>query len=362
MTIKPSLTNSVTPKILGAGLVCLDIIKDFDSISYLNGGSCGNVTAALSFMGWNSSVITKRYEGTAGRIINENLVNSEVSQIAVGKKTIEAPMIIEELISKKGIYLKHKFLMTCAECGQDLPKVSLFDKQSITMVLEKSKEFDILYTDRSSPGISLLKEFFNKNNNWTVYEPNSARNIKAFMKNSLNSKIVKFSADKISFKVAEKLRSNADESATVLIVHTNGENGLQFCYRKKNNKISNWVHLNPQPVLKLVDTTGAGDWCTTGLINVLVGNNRKSKKWLSKNEVISALQYGQALAAISCSFIGAQGLIYADSKKYSNNLLNIIKRSRKKEIKPAHIPRQSSYQLCRTCLREKKTIKTLKIG
>ena len=126
MKIKPSLANDVTPKILGAGLVCLDIIKDFNSISYLNGGSCGNVTTALSFMGWNSSVITKRYEGNAGKIINENLINSGVSQITVGKKTIEAPMIIEELISKNGLYLKHKFLMTCAECGQNLPKVSLF--------------------------------------------------------------------------------------------------------------------------------------------------------------------------------------------------------------------------------------------
>ena len=350
MRIKTSIQKSTTPKIIGAGLVCLDIIKHSGSISYLNGGSCGNVTAALSLMGWDSSVITKRYEGSAAEIINKNLVNSGVSQVVIGKKKIAAPMIIEELINENGSYVKHKFLMTCAECGQKLPKISLFGKQFIDRIIEKSKGYNVLYSDRSSPGISILRDYFNKSDNWTVYEPNSARNFKAFMKNSLSSKIVKFSAERISIKSAEVLRSNADNSDIVLIVQTNSQNGLNFCYRKKNYKISDWVHLKSQPVPKLVDTTGAGDWCTTGLIHVLVGNNHKSKKWLIKDEVISALQYGQALAAISCAFVGAQGLIYAHDGQYPNHFLKKI--SKQKEIKPANVPLQSqSFKLCHTCLR-----------
>lgn len=115
--------------------------------------------------------------------------------------------------------------------------------------------------------------------------------------------------------------------------------------------MSQWYHLDSQPAPHFVDSSGAGDWCTTGLLIGLLGKNRNLRRWLSKNEVISALQYGQVLAAISCSFVGSQGLIYADNKKENiNNIFSYLKSEAIKKIKPASLSNENTDGLCRTCL------------
>ncbi len=340
-----------SPSILGTGLVCLDIIKETDSVRYFNGGSCGNVTSALSFLGWNASVITGCYSDEAGKILNTNLISTGVKQIETGRYPSEAPRIIEELFSRDGICNEHKFVFTCSECGQKLPTVKLLNESCAKSLSNKTGNFNVLYSDRCSPGIHYLRKIFRERGDWTVYEPNSARNIGSFLDNALDSHIVKFSNERIPFNIAERLRDLADKSKLVLIVHTFGKNGLYFCFRKRNNRMSKWTHLDPQPVPRLIDVSGAGDWCTTGLLIGLVGNNRKYRHWLTRKEVISALQYGQALAAISCSFIGGQGLIYVDgNEKDVNKIFKHIKKSNVKKIKPASLPMETTKGLCQICL------------
>ncbi len=100
-----------------------------------------------------------------------------------------------------------------------------------------------------------------------------------------------------------------------------------------------------------MDAAGAGDWCTVGLIIGLMNKTSKAKNCFIKEELISALQYGQALSAISCAFAGGQGLIYADDKtKKQNNLLNKIKTKEIEAIKPVSFFKDNSKGLCLTCL------------
>lgn len=334
------------PSILGAGLVCLDIIRGVGRYRYLNGGSCGNVVSGLSFLGWRGAVITGSYSDTAGKILHDNLSRINVNQLATNKVPTKTPRIIENLTVDGDLYVGHDYTTECPECSQKLPAWKPLTTNSLKPILNIISDYDVLYADRSAEGIKMLRAAFQKTGRWIVYEPNSARNIKSFYNNSCQSHIVKFSGDRIPQSIADELRKQAKNSLTTLIVRTVGKNGLFYSYRKKDHKLSDWFYLSSQPTSRFIDASGAGDWCTTGLLYGLVGKYRQARTWLSREDVIAALQYGQALAAISCSFIGAQGLFYAEVN--DDRVKQLLKKRKGKIIQPASI--SISRDECPVCL------------
>lgn len=337
--------DRIVPSIIGAGLVCLDIIQDIGSVRYLNGGSCGNVVSGLSFLGWKASVLTGHYCDSASRILDSNFRQLGVERIETGHKCVSTPRIIEHLCEGG----EHKFLLSCPECGKNLPRIKPLEEK-VAQSLRIVKKYDVFYTDRSSHGIKLLRNMFKTNNSWTMYEPNSCRNLEAFMNNSLESHLVKFSSEKIPYYLAERLRVDAtSKGSTVLIVRTEGKSGLYFSYRKRDKNMSQWIHLDAQPVADFVDSSGAGDWCTTGLLFSLINRHRKSRTWLKQLDVIASLQYGQALAAISCAFLGAQGLIYADAVEKLSFINDKTPKPSFIKLQPASLSTVEK-RYCPTCL------------
>lgn len=327
--------NSEAPSILGAGLLCLDIINRDGRTQYLNGGSCGNIISALSFLGWGASIITGRFGDSAGKIIDENLKMLGIDKIEVGNKLSETPRIIENVIYEKNEEGTHEFLLTCPQCGRKLPGIKPLEKKSAEVICQSTRRFNVFYSDRTSPGIKFLRTVEASKGSWTVYEPNSARNLESFFTNSIESHIVKFSSDRISFTLAEKLRIMEEKGKTVLIVRTDGKNGLDFCYRKRDTTLTKWIHLDAQPVAEFIDSSGAGDWGTAGILFNLVNKYPIHRHWLTREDVIAAVQYGQALSAISCSFVGAQGLIYAGYNETTKKIFCKEIRTNFNELKPA---------------------------
>ncbi|KUO77850.1 MAG: hypothetical protein APF81_05915 [Desulfosporosinus sp. BRH_c37] len=337
-------------RLLGAGLVCLDIINMDGKVQYYNGGSCGNVASGLSFLGWKNAVLTGRYKDEAAKILNCNFERLGVQKIEVKHGNSVTPRIIEEF--SNGQQKAHHFSMVCPQCGRELPRLSSFDDKSVCS-LELS-DFNVFYSDRTSKGIVLLRNLYKDKGAWTVYEPNSSRNVKSLLTNAIDSHIVKFSADKVSMTLADMIRNQSTNGATVLIVRTMGKEGLAYSYRKRDNTMSLWKHLDVQPVPHFVDSCGAGDWCTTGILYSLVNKHPSFTKYLTNQDVVASLQYGQALSAISCCFLGAQGLIYADvSEDIEKNLLGSRGRLFANQLNPADPPGNLSANYCDFCLLER---------
>lgn len=306
-----------TRSIVGVGLVCLDIVKGYGQIKYMTGGTCGNVISSLAFLGWESNIIKNRYNDLAGEIIDKNFNDMGVNSIELGTP-VAAPRIIQ-IISSNNKYPRHQFLFACPKCHKDVPKIkTLTEKEMVNITFPDSNVF---FTDRSSKGLSSLRSSYTRNGSWSIYEPNSCRNTKSFIESSLDSHIVKFSSAKVSFSLAENLRESSYGRTPVVIVRTEGPKGLSFCYKTRKGSMSKWYHLDALPAVNIIDTAGAGDWCTAGLLFFLVNNYPKSKSYLNKNDVIGALQFGQALSAISCSFMGSQGLLYNDLNEQLRSLL-----------------------------------------
>lgn len=343
-------TTKSSPRILGVGLLCLDIIRYADTIHYCAGGSCGNIISSLAYMGCDSTLLSWPSSDLAYEIINHNLSQVGVKQIFFEESSSLTPRIIENLTFNEDKYYSHDFLFCCPNCGKKLPRLKKPRVKDIETLLTSFSDYDVLYYDRISPGIKYLNSKFKHNKKWVIYEPNSSRNQIAFIKNSLTSNIVKFSHEKVSMQLADNLRKVSSDSDIILIVQTMGEQGLRFSYRKRNNQLSKWINIPPQPVSKLIDTVGAGDWCTSGLISSLLSNTRSCPKWFKKDELVAALQYGQALAAISCSFIGAQGLLYADPSKDEISLFRDRIKPKRSKIRGYSLSKLISSNLCQTCL------------
>ncbi|KJU82222.1 ribokinase-like domain-containing protein [Candidatus Magnetobacterium bavaricum] len=119
----------------------------------------------------------------------------------------------------------------------------------------------------------------------------------------------------------------------------------------KDMEISKWIELPPQPVIKPVDTSGAGDWCSTGLLFSLLNTSNAGKRLFDRDELIAALQYGQALAAISCLFVGAQGLIYEETPLPNNNspVVNELIRAKRRKV-VYEITQENMSNICSLCL------------
>jgi sugar/nucleoside kinase (ribokinase family) len=131
--------------------------------------------------------------------------------------------------------------------------------------------------------------------------------------------IIKFAYDENKerehLKKFEQEILNLKEGGPALIIKTMGEKGV--CYKLKSKK---WKHQDAINVNSILDTCGAGDWCTSGFIYAL-NDLSKSKKqdlleFLNNPEIISnALRVGQAIASISLEYLGAKGLSYSINKK-----------------------------------------------
>jgi fructokinase len=84
-----------------------------------------------------------------------------------------------------------------------------------------------------------------------------------------------------------------------------GSDGLQARWKGR------WSTFTPFVPPRVVDAAGAGDWCSVALLHVLGQKGAQSFGAARKADIERALQLGQALAALSCGFEGARGLMSA---------------------------------------------------
>ena len=100
------------------------------------------------------------------------------------------------------------------------------------------------------------------------------------------------------------------QSSRVLIeIETIGAEGLRYRSRLPQ-AVSGWVSVGSYSVSDIKDTSGAGDWCTAGLLNALATKGAVGLARTNQPELQAALENAQALAAWNCRFEGARGGMY----------------------------------------------------
>ncbi|MFT3795227.1 PfkB family carbohydrate kinase [Flavobacterium sp.] len=297
---------------VGSGLVALDVILNGSPTTPAKlcaGGSCGNVLSILAFLGWNAYPVARLSDNKA----TDNLLfdlskfdinTSLITNTADGK----TPIIIHRILKDKNGNPKHKFEFRIPDTNTWLPSYKPVLSSSVSEIVFKQKVSDVYYFDRVSRSSIDLAKYYKNLGSLIVFEPSSINDSSQFSECLELADIIKYSHDRIS-----NYTELFPTPKAKLEIETLGKGGLQ--YRLKNAENQDWKTIPSFAVTNVIDSAGAGDWCTAGIINQLGYNGVQSFNSSSREDVEKALSVGQILGGINCQYDGARGIMYSMNYK-----------------------------------------------
>ena len=308
------MTTAAQPKVIGSGLVALDLVVGPDPDSPVRawaGGTCGNVLSILAYFGWNSLPIARMRHDVAFDRVRTDMkrwgVHSDWLNCAPTRHT---PMVVQEIRRGRDGRPEHRFSWSCPHCSERLPPFKAITIDAADRVRPAVVGASVFFMDRLSRGTLELATEASARGALVVFEPSSKSPENLMVEAVALAHVVKY-ADQRLAKIPETLGMNSE---VLLEVQTLGERGLQYRHRLGRGD-SGWMHLKAIPAPRLADSCGAGDWCMAGLIAKAAAGGQEGFRRTGARGVRSALRYGQALAAWNCGFEGARGGMYAVSQR-----------------------------------------------
>jgi fructokinase len=312
------------------------------------GGTCGNVLIALAFLGWEAYPIARLRSDSASKRVTEDLKRWGVKLDFVSlSDSGSTPVVVQHIREDGNGERSHKFSRKCPACGSWLPWYKAVKAATVPDLSLRLPKADVFYFDRTSRGAITLAEHARQSGSIVVFEPSSESD-PALLADALGvAHIVKIASDRMRGNEALiKARTS------LLLIQTLGSRGLRFMQQTKQGR-RKWKTLPAFPVDKLRDASGAGDWCTAGVISSLghLGPERLAK--IGAGDIEAALRRGQAMASWACRYDGARGGMYVSTKDefelVINNTLNGKMQSGKARSARA-IHRKVEQVWCDCCL------------
>ncbi len=352
--MKPNNKNrQAIPTAYGTGLIALDAVVNENStepIRYYTGGTCGNVLLALTFLGWSS--------GPIARLGSDSAADSIVSDLKHWKAKLQylhqddgdgTPIIIHKISRNRSGQSVHSFSWRCPICGNRFPPYKPVLASTAEAVSKRIKKVDVFFFDRVSRGALILARACEENGAVVVFEPISVGNPILFREACQIAHVVKYSHERMSESPTE-----LDESKSVrLHIETQGEHGLRYRTRKPGKSFGAWNTSEALSIENVRDSAGAGDWCTAGIISQIACRGLAGLDKCNGDEIRKAVQYGQALAAWTCTFDGARGGMYATSRTaFAAQIKRILQgeESRGRMILPLQKKFDSAFaSICASC-------------
>jgi fructokinase len=306
---KEQKTNA--PSVVSMGLVALDVVIGPESKHVPQlwaGGTCGNVTTILNYLGWTAFPLARLGKDSAARFVREDLKKWNVRlDYVLQDPAVKTPVVIERIKNDKHGHPQHRFSFTCPSCGAWLPSYRSMTLNSLKEPLEKV-EASVFFFDRVSPASVQAATHFASEGSIVFFEPSGIGDPRLFQKALEAAHVIKYSHQRVREMAELPSRPNP-----LLEIETLGDEGLRYKTRK-GIRMSGWKSLPSLPAPSIKDTAGAGDWCSAGIISMLGGRGLKGFENVSAEQLEAGLRYGQALAAWACGFEGPRGGMYETSK------------------------------------------------
>lgn len=307
------MSKEKIPTCFGTGLIALDMVVNGDrseSPRFWAGGSCGNVLTILAYLGWHSYPVARFGNDKAAKAIVNDMRRHKVKmQFIFYDKSIETTIILQRIFMTPDGIPTHRFYWVCPSCGNWFPRYKPVLLREVQRLSEDALKMTCFYFDRVSAASLFLAEKARDQGALVVFEPTSIKEDKQFKIAMSVCDILKYSNERT--KNYDKF---IYESPVQLVVETLGAEGLRYRLRR-NNICGKWKLLPAFPVAKLKDAAGAGDWCTAGMVDMLSRETEVPLRHIPEKMIFAAIQYGQALSALNCSFEGARGAMYGLNKK-----------------------------------------------
>jgi sugar/nucleoside kinase (ribokinase family) len=302
-----------TPLIVGTGLVALDVVirgNGSQPVRCNVGGTCGNVLTILSYLGWNAMPVARLATDRARAIVDADLTRWSVDTRYLSIAPVAATPIIVERLSRddRGAPI-HRFSWTCPCCGAWLPRYTPVGSRAVASVADAVPTPAVYFFDRPSRGAIALATAYSKRGVLIVFEPSASGEPELFETALELADVIKYSEERFV-----TLPPHKPQTRRRLEVQTLGVNGLRYRLLSGRRPAA-WRKLPSIPTGALVDTAGAGDWCTAGMLMRLGLGGREGLEGLQTDALEAALGHGQALAAWNCRFEGARGGMYERTRE-----------------------------------------------
>ncbi|MBL7061945.1 MAG: hypothetical protein ISS54_04340 [Dehalococcoidia bacterium] len=339
------------PRCTGTGLITLDIVMAQYAQAeprYWAGGSCGNVLTILSYIGWDSNPIARLGNDVAGKYLVKDMETWGVncSNICLSN-SISTPIIIEILSNGRNGIPLHRWKWVCPNCGSRLPTYRPLPFKEIGKISKDALNSNIFYFDRVARSNVELAKISKNLGAIIIFEPSRTRNDGIFEECLEIADIVKYSRGKNG-----NFRKAIEKINVPLEIETLGSEGIR--YRSGNDtQDREW---NTMPAYRIgngiKDTAGSGDWCSAGVIHAICRFGRQHFKNLTHEAIQYAINFGQALAALNCHYIGARGLMYDVSREDLEILIQNIwdSKSISHIVEKEELPFVSSQINCPGCM------------
>lgn len=300
---------------VGTGFVALDIIRSaLDETTILErrhaGGSCGNVLAILSYLGLNTLAVGRIGTDGAGSELLADLRSCKVDvrflDAEAGRRT---PIVIQETYTDSRGKARHRFSRACSVCGATMPGYRPLLVGGVPEVAAALPPHGLFFFDRVAAGTLDLARRSRERGALVVFEPSGIKTESLFLESLRVSHVLKYSHERLS-----GLDALSNQVKVPLEIETLATKGLRFRMRGPGQAAA-WQHLPAVTALSIRDSAGSGDWCTAGFLARIATHQKSPIAGLEDAKVVfGGLQFGQALAALNCSYDGARGLMYTMSR------------------------------------------------
>lgn len=277
--------------------MALDVLRIADTperVSFRVGGTAGNVAAILGALGWPVALAGPEDDSRAYSLIREDLERCGVQYHGMHRTAV--PVIVEHLAK----HATHQFFFDCPACGRALPRYRR-DRREHVSSDAVAPGADVFFADRLSDEILALANAAKEHGAFVVYEPSDPADAPWSVSMLGLADMVKYSAERAS---TLDWMSEGD----FLEIRTRGAQGLQWRWRGEG--IGEWQSMAAVGASRVVDTCGAGDWLTSGILIGLLEHMGPLAERASVVALHSILGNAQQLAAWSCGYAGARGGLY----------------------------------------------------
>ena len=331
------------PVALGTGLLALDLIISRESPPFtMPGGSCGNVLSFLAHLGWTSYPVGRLGADATAQWLISGLKEAGVCVDYVSQEpTGSTPVIVQRVSRDASGAPTHRFERVCPTCQAWFPSFRPILVKSASVLRTELPAPRVFYFDRPSPGALVLAKWAREAGALVVFEPPRLREDRHHAAAVEHSHVVKVAASHRGDDLDALLPALFADNVPV-VIETLGADGLRF----KIGGDDHWSDLGAFKVGPIVDSAGAGDWTTAGLVHQLL-TSPTSFPALDRATVSDALRFGQALAGINCLFLGATGAMRALGRDDIGRLaLDLVK----VEAPPVcEVPIRSNAQALEVC-------------
>lgn len=290
--------------IWGSGLLAVDVVmrsKETDAFEITAGGTCANVLANLSHLGWEAAAKGRVGNDPAGRILEEHLIERgvDVSSLILDEH-VETPVMIERFGLGDHSTPSHRFEWKCPKCSSPVPRYRATPIRMLE-IEEQSAFLPLLFFfDRPTPGNLRLASFLKQLGVIIVFEPPRLKDEPAYKAASGLADVLKFAET----KALPCLESWQVECSLVIV--TKGASGLSYQASDFYGLTTDWIEMPAFHISHTLDACGSGDWLTAGLLHAFFAVDDFTCD--ISRRLVGALKFGQVLASLNCLLPGARGL------------------------------------------------------